>query len=50
MPVLLNDIAIGFFDGASQSQNCGGGVVLKLSNKHIFLLRMGSGCGTNTRA
>jgi len=50
MTILLNDIAMGFFDGASQSQNYGGGVVLKLSNKHIFLLRMGSRCGTKSRA
>jgi ribonuclease HI len=38
-----------YFDGASKNdvQNCGGGVVLYLTNTHYFNLTMGLGSGTN---
>ena len=36
-----------FFDGASQNNVCGGGVVLYLTESHYFVLSMGLGGGTN---
>jgi len=39
-----------FFDGASQNNVCGGGVVLHLSDSHSFILSMGLGEGSNNYA
>jgi ribonuclease HI len=36
-----------YFDGASQNQLCGGGVVLFLSDNHFYKIKMGLGQGTN---
>jgi len=40
----------GFFDGASQSNLCGGGALLFLSEDHFFKIAIGLGEGTNNYA
>jgi ribonuclease HI len=50
-PLLDWDLAVGFFDGASQDrgEKCGAGAVLKCPELGTFRLKMNCGSGTNTR-
>jgi len=47
---LLEEFPTRFFDGASEHGLCGGGMWLQLENIHDFLLWMGCGVGSNTKA
>jgi hypothetical protein len=50
-PLLDWDMAVGFFDGASQDMGskCGAGAVLKCPIEGTFRIKMNCGKGTNTR-
>jgi hypothetical protein len=50
-PILDWDLAVGFFDGASQDKGakCGAGAILKCPVLGTFRLKMNCGRGTNTR-
>jgi hypothetical protein len=50
-PLLENNMAVGFFDGASQDRGstCGAGVVLKCPVLGTYRLKMNCGRGTNTK-
>lgn len=52
-PPCLDDnfsFPFGFFDVASQSRDCGAGMVLRIVVDHHFHLNMRAGRGSNTRA
>ena len=40
---------IGFFDGAQQNRICGAGMVIRIRNNSSYKLKLGAGCGTNTK-
>jgi len=50
-PILDWDLAVGFFDGASQCKGnkCGAGAILKFLDLGTFSLKMNCGSGNNTR-
>jgi ribonuclease HI len=50
-PLLDWDLAVGFFDGASQERGtkCGAGAVIKCPVLGTFRIKMNCGSGTNTR-
>eukprot|EP00253_Pinus_taeda_P017857 PITA_17857 len=39
-----------FFDGAANSQSCGGGIIIHLSEHHLYKIKAGLGAGTNNFA
>lgn len=49
-PFIEANGVIGFFDGASQMDNCGCGFCIKLSSSHLIYGWFGGGEGSNTRA
>ena len=49
-PVEVLTWTIGFFDGASNHEHCGYGIVLVLNKDHYFYIYLGGGLGTNTKA
>ena len=49
-PSFIGISAFGYFDGASSNGECGCGMVLFLNNDHFFILWMGRGICSNTRA
>ena len=51
-PILQWDLAVGFFDGASQDRgdSCGAGAVLKCPMLATFRIKMNCGSGSNTKA
>ena len=48
-PTLTGAGIVGYFDGPALRGLCGGGMVLKFFESHIFQHLMGCGVGTNTR-
>jgi hypothetical protein len=50
-PLLEGNMAIGFFDGASQigGDKCGADVILKCQVLGVFNIKLNYGVGTNTR-
>lgn len=43
------DGVIGFFDGAQQNGICGAGMVIRIRNSSSYRLKLGVGCGSNTK-
>ena len=49
MPAEVSKGAVGFFDGASNHDFCGCGIVLVLSKDHFLHICLGGGLGSNTK-
>ena len=47
-PSLPLGIILGYFDGDQKNGLCGGGMLIKIKDKHIIKLKIGTGKGSNT--
>ena len=46
-PILAEGIPIGYFDGASKDDECGGCMSINIIEHHYFLLWLGCGSGSS---
>lgn len=49
-PLIDQSIPWAFFDGAANAQSCGGGIIIHLSEQHLYKIKAGLGAGTNNFA